>query len=127
MGDLEPFRLKFTIQVGFGGYYFISNLFNYDIYNQREKVNLSEWSVDSIIDVYIEQEYSYKEIKRIYGSPQNIRLNYTYNTKTHELEIFWVEFNPSLSKSLNLVIKFYSVSWQREKTLNQLLDETETG
>lgn len=122
--NLEPFNLKFPIYAGNPGYYFISNPYNYDLSNRCEEVDLSKWLVDSVIDVYILQEYHYKEVKRLYQSPKNsLHLKYDFNTKDQKLKIFWIDFEPKYESTL--VIKFYSVSQQREKNLNQLFNETD--
>ena len=122
--NLEPFNLKFPIYAGNPGFYFISNPYNYNTSTQSEEVDLSKWSVDSVIDVYIQQEYHYKGLRRVYQSPRNsLHLKYEYNPKDFKLKIYWVDFEPNYET--NLVIKFYSVAQQREKTLNQLFDDTE--
>jgi len=122
--NLEPFNLKFPIYAGNPGFYFISNPYNYNTSTQSEEVDLSKWSVDSVIDVYIQQEYHYKGLRRVYQSPINsLHLRYEYKPKDFKLKIFWTDFEPNYKT--NLVIKFYSVAQQREKTLNQLFDDTE--
>ena len=122
--NLEPFNLKFPIYAGNPGFYFISNPYNYNTSTQSEEVDLSKWSVDSVVDVYIQQEYHYKCLRRVYQSPRNsLHLKYEYNPKDFKLKIYWTDFEPNYET--NLVIKFYSVSQQREKTLNQLFNETE--
>lgn len=121
---LEPFNLKFPIYAGNPGYYFISNPYNFNLSTFSEEVDLSKWSVDSVVDVYIQQEYHYKEMRRVYKSPKNsIHLRYEYNPKDFKLKIYWSDFEPNYET--NLVIKFYSVAQQREKTLNQLFNETD--
>lgn len=120
--NLEPFNLKFPIYAGNPGFYFISNPYNYNTSNRSEEVDLSKWSVDSVVDVYIQQEYHYKGLRRVYQSPKNsLHLKYEYNSKDFKLKIFWTDFEPNYET--NLVIKFYSVAQHREKTLNQLFDE----
>ena len=120
--NLEPFNLKFPIYAGNPGFYFISNPYNYNTLDGCEEVDLSKWSVDSVVDVYIQQEYHYKGLRRVYQSPTNsLHLRYEYNSKDFKLKIFWTDFEPNYET--NLVIKFYSVAQQREKTLNQLFDE----
>ena len=122
--NLEPFNLKFPIYAGNPGFYFISNPYNYNTSTQSEEVDLSKWSVDSVIDVYIQQEYHYKGLRRVYQSPRNsLHLKYEYNPKDFKLKIYWADFEPNYET--NLVIKFYSVAQQREKTLNQLFNETD--
>jgi len=122
--NLEPFNLKFPIYAGNPGFYFISNPYNYNTSTQSEEVDLSKGSVDSVIDVYIQQEYHYKGLRRVYQSPINsLHLRYEYKPKDFKLKIFWTDFEPNYKT--NLVIKFYSVAQQREKTLNQLFNETE--
>lgn len=122
---LEPFNLKFSIYAGNPGFYFISNAYNYDPLTRCEEVDLSKWAVDSVVDVYIQEEYQYKGLRRVYKSPINsLHLRYDYNSKDFKLKIFWIDFEPTYET--NLIIKFYSVSQQREKTLNQLFNnETE--
>jgi hypothetical protein len=121
---LEPFNLKFSIYAGNPGYYFISNPYNFNLSTKCEEVDLSKWSVDSVVDVYIQQEYHYKEVRRVYKSPKNsIHLRYEYNPKDFKLKIYWSDFEPNYET--NLVIKFYSVAQQREKNLNQLFNETD--
>ena len=124
--NLEPFNLKFPIYAGNPGFYFISNPYNYNIYTQCEQVDLSEWLVDSVIDVYIQQEYHWETnpiLRRVYQPSPTTHLRFQYNVKDYKLLIFWGKIQPR-SES-NLVIKFYSVSQQREKTLNQLFNETD--
>lgn len=122
--NLEPFNLKFPIYAGNPGFYFISNAYNYNTSTQSEEVDLSKWSVDSVVDVYIQQEYHYKGLRRVYQSPRNsLHLKYEFNSKDFKLKIYWTDFEPNYET--NLVIKFYSVAQQREKTLNQLFNETE--
>ena len=122
--NLEPFNLKFPIYAGNPGYYCISSPYNFNLSTKCEEVDLSKWVVDSVIDVYIQEEYNYKGLRRVYQSPRNsLHLRYEYNPKDFKLKIFWIDFEPTYES--HLVIKFYSVSQQREKTLNQLFNETD--
>lgn len=122
--NLDPFNLNFPIYAGNPDFYFISNPFNYDIHTNCEEVDLSEWLVDAVADVYIQPEYHYKNSRRVYKSPQtSTHLRYEYNPKNFKLKIFWVKFETNYET--NLVIRFYSVAQQREKTLNQLFNETD--
>ena len=124
--NLDPFKLHFDIYSGNPGYYFISTPFNYDIHTNTEEVDLSKWAVDAIIDVYVEKKtvINYKFTKRIYGSPSNtLHIRYEYNTKNQKLKIWWADLG--LEYGSKLVIKFYSLSQQREKLLNELFTPDE--
>jgi hypothetical protein len=127
MSNLEPFKLKFPIYGGVGGhqgFYFISTPLNYNLQHNYEIVDLSKWCVDSVVGVYIQSYVNYKEEKRLYHSPTNSsHLKYTYDTKTSKLQIFWGNYSPRNDDELN--IKFYSISQQRDKILNELFNEEE--
>lgn len=116
LSKLEPFNLIFEIYAGNtgayanSGYYFISNPFNYNISNKCEEVDLSKWSVDSVIDVYLQSPLKNNKI----------HLRHEFNNKNHKLKIYWVDFEPRYETKL--LIKFYSISQQREKTINQILE-----
>jgi hypothetical protein len=128
MTNLEPFNLRFPLYCGTGwqGFYFISSPLNYNLQTKCETVDMNKWGVDSVLDVYIQEKIHYKQSVRLYQSPKNsVHLKYEFDTKTSKLKILWMDYQPKTS-DVELVIKFYSVSQQREKTINQLFnDESE--
>jgi hypothetical protein len=127
MTNLEPFNLRFPLYCGTGwqGFYFISNPLNYNLQTKCETVDLAKWRVDSVVDVYIQERINYKNEVRLYQSPKNsTHLKYEFDTKNSKLKIFWIDYQPR-NPEVELVIKFYSVSQQREKIINQLFNETD--
>ena len=122
--NLDPFNLRFEIYEG-KGYYFISNPSNYDTSTNTEEVDLGEWSVDWVIGISIEKITDYKFNSKVYASPQtSLGVNYNYNPETKKLRIQWGNFGLEPSE---LVIKFYSLAQQRDKTINELLNQDNDG
>lgn len=129
--NLEPFKLSFDIYAGNAishpGYYYISDPYNYNLNSNTEEVDMSKWNIDLVEDVYVQKELMYKHTTRLYASPQyKTKLHYTFEQKTQKLKIYWITDLTGLSPC-KLVIKFYSLSQQREKLLNEIFTGTNNG
>lgn len=116
--NLEPFRLCFDIYAGNSrytdyGFYYISRTRNYNLQTGTESIDLSKWNVDSIRRAYILQS----------GLRQNVP--FSFNSDEKIMLIIWNGITIP-SKPSKFYIEFYSLSQQREKLLNEIL-ENETS
>jgi len=124
ISNLDPFNLHFEIfSIGDKSdiSYFISEPSN--LTDSTEKVNLSRWAIDHISNVLVSTLNESGGIDDF-----GFKIYYEFDPQSKDLILHWKEFNSSkinFDSVYRLTIRFYSLAYQREKTLNELLNSEE--